>query len=241
MVGETMAHWILMLARNGINFTKPAVQSCLAQTGIGKVRLLMVDNMSTDGTREYLNRLYPDVVTITNVPQKSVAESWNQGLTALFSDEDTEAVLVVNNDVELHPETYMHLLNAGDGFVTAVGVDNPGCLLNKPKPSTKSPHPDFSCYLIRRWVWDRVGRFDEHFAVAFGEDWDYHCRMQAAGVRAVSIDLPYYHYGSATIKALAPEAAEAMGKQADANREYFAKKWGFKGASPEYERFFSVP
>ena len=107
-------------------------------------------------------------------------------------------------------------------------------MVHKPPSDNKRPHPDFSCYLIRREVWAKVGEFDEGFTRAFCEDGDYDMRMWKAGIRGECIDLPYYHYGSATVKLAGVKEQRAIQKAADVSRKHFESKWGFAMASPEY-------
>ena len=91
---------------------------------------------------------------------------------------------------------------------------------------------------MSRECFERVGEFDENFKRAFVEDGDYHTRMHAAGVHAECLELPFYHYGSATVKHCDFKERQAIQKQAELNRQYFAKKYGFAMASEDYYRFF---
>jgi GT2 family glycosyltransferase len=233
-------NWILCPVRNGLTLTQKALKSFLNQDI--KTRVLLIDNSSEDGTREWARTMYPKVVTIYKHPPYSVAESWNKGLELLFNDTAVDNILVCNNDIELKPETYRLLLDSAAQFVTAVGNNDHNCLIS---PITSSfeyrPHPDFSCFLMRHKVWDAVGRFDEKFLGAFCEDWDYHVRLHKAGITACCLDIPFYHVGSATINTMSDSDREFMCRQADRNRAYFKEKWQMEGASPEYEAFFKEP
>lgn len=121
------------------------------------------------------------------------------------------------------------------------GVGLPGFYYFHTRPTSKPrPHPDFSCYLIRRGVFELVGPFDEDFKNAFAEDWDYHCRLHLHGIKAVCIGVPFYHMGSATINRVNSDLADKMHKMAEANREHFRTKWGFPGASKEYSEYFNT-
>lgn len=242
-------NWILCPTHNNLHLTRSAVKSFLAQDIPTKV--LLIDNASTDGTPEWARSMYPQVVYIRRDPPLSVAQSWNRGLSLLFEGTPNQHVLVCNNDVELRPDTYRLLLEDGGGFVTGVGVDSKGQVdpgsTTQPKDKvdvktlSRSPHPHFSCYLIHREVWEKVGKFDEGFKGAFCEDWDYHVRMHKMGVNPYCINIPFYHVGSATINSMGEKEREALCKQADANREYFKAKWGVAGGSPEYYALFNHP
>lgn len=233
-------NWILVPVHNGLSMTQKAVGTMLKQT-VPEPRIFLIDNASTDGTEQWARCMHPMVVHLRKDPPLGVAASWNKGLSLLFSN-GAEHVLVVNNDVELQPRTYEHLLNDGGGFVTVVGVDRREMLIdNLPDPSKKRPHPDFSCFLIRRWVWEKVGKFDERFMGAYCEDADYHARMHQKDVKAMCIDYPYLHWGSGTIKFASQEGADRVRKCADANRKYFEEKWGFGVGTPEYYKWFGTP
>lgn len=233
-----MTNWILVPVRNNLHLTQAAMKTFLRQD-LPEVRVLMIDNDSKDGTLEWARSLYPRIVIIRKYPPLSVAESWNKGLDLLFQDTPNQHVLVVNNDVELRFDTYRKLIEDGGDFVTAVGVNDRDQMATS-DPSVKRPHPDFSCYLMRRHVWEKVGRFDENFKGAFCEDWDYHIRLQKAGISACCIDIPFYHVGSATINTMSPDDMHLMQDQAGLNRKYFKSKWGFEGASDEYYAQFKA-
>ena len=225
---------IICPVRNNLNLTRKAIRTFKAQDIYGGVYTLVINNDSTDGTSEYLST-ERDISQMYFHPPLSVAASWNRALTFVFRAGASYA-LVVNNDVELRSDTYRLLVEDGGGFVTAVGRRDwpePG-----PMSTEKRPHPDFSCFLIRKEIYEKVGPFDEQFLVAYAEDWDYHVRLHKAGITAYCIDLPFLHHGAQTIKMADLAEVRKIQIQAEKNREYFKKKWGFSGGSPEYYRFF---
>ena len=228
-----------MPVRNGLAYTRAALPTLLAQD-IGDVDLLMIDNDSTDGTGEFC-RAQQGVLYHHQRPALSVAASWNKGLRFLFEDDGAPGyVLTVNNDLLLKPETYRLLVEDGGQFVTGVGVNTMEQFAELCAPSQRRPHPDFSCFLIRRECWDRVGPFDEQFVGAYAEDSDYHLRMHQAGISAYCLDLPFYHAASGTIKSASEKEAEAIRRRADANRERFKAKWGVEAGSTEYYTLFTA-
>lgn len=244
-----MTNWILCPCRDNLPFTKAAVKTFLAQD-ISDIKVLLVDNGSVDGTGAWARAQDRRKLTYWCPPVPfSVAETWNRGLRFILEDLACEYTLVVNNDVELRPDTYKWLLADGGGFVTAVGTTDPRKILPHkgpefvgrytPPKDEKRPHPDFSCYLIRKEVYAKVGRFDEKFQGAYAEDWDYHCRLHQAGITAECIDLPFLHYGAATANAEDANGQLAIHTQARLNRDYFEKKWGMRGGTKEYYDFFN--
>jgi GT2 family glycosyltransferase len=246
-------NWIIVPVRNGLHLTRAAMKDFLAQD-IGGVRVLVIDNASTDGTAQWLTALDERVHTIHNDPPRSVAASWNQGLRWVFGEpgEAGAWALVVNNDVRLRPDTYRQLLADGGGFVTAVGTDDPKkiglessdpnvrCFIYyPPDPSAKRPHPDFSCFLIRKSVYETTGPFNEQFTGAYCEDADYHLRLHRAGIDACCLDLPFLHYGAQTIKlAFGSGLDTEIKQQADRNRVLFRELHGVEVGSAEYYALF---
>jgi O-antigen biosynthesis protein len=228
-------NYILCPVRNNLHLTRKAIKTLVAQD-IGNVQIVVINNASTDGTSEFL-QTQKQIAQMYFAPPMSVAASWNWGLKYCFRM-GAEYVLVVNNDVELRPDTYRLLVADGGGFVTAIGTRDATKIqppYNVPdKNAVKRPHPDFSCYLIRREIYEKVGKFDEEFGIAFCEDGDYDLRLYKAGVRAYCLDLPFLHHGSMTIKNAEPKEIAKIQAQADKNREYFRRKWGFAMASEEY-------
>lgn len=229
---------ILVPLRNGLALTRAAHKTFLTQDVEGGVDLLYIDNNSSDGTAQFLAATGARVAT--NRIGKSVAASWNQGLSWFFGRSESH-VLVVNNDVELLPQTYRCLVESGHLFVTAVGSADRMKLQTcnpVPDPAMIRPHPDFSCFLMRREVWERVGPFNEAYVGAYGEDSEYHLRMHRAGIRAVAIELPFYHVACGTLKNATEAEAARIAAKADANRARFMQQYGVAVGSAEYYALF---
>jgi GT2 family glycosyltransferase len=232
---------IIVPVRNGLHLTRKAIKTFKAQDIAGGVDIIVIDNQSTDGTSEYLQTQH-DIAVMHFNPPLSVAASWNRALQWVFHA-GAEYALVANNDLELRNDCYRHLVADGGGFVTAVGTRDPEKIKPPyldPDPAKKRPHPDFSCYLIRREVYEHVGPFDENFLIGYVEDSDMHVRLHRAGIHAEALELPFLHHGAQTIRYADPGEVRKIQIQADKNREYFRKKYGFAVASEEYYRYFAV-
>jgi len=240
-----MTAWILMPIAAHPEYTRAAIADCLAQTI--PTRLLLINQGVDDLFREELERIAEEaddriVLWHHQPPLPSLAATWNRALTFVWEAGGTEA-LVVNNDVRLRPDTVEILsLCLGEGrqlFVSAVGVapeqfdpaaplqmaiingDGEACALEK-------GGPDFSCFLISRACHDRF-QFDEGFVPAFCEDLDYHRRLMLAGEghRIFSVNLPYLHYGSATLKTVEPDQRARIERAIEQqSRAYYQRKWG---------------
>jgi GT2 family glycosyltransferase len=240
---------VVIVARNNLHLTKLAVDTALAQDTDQPPHVLVVNNASSDGTADWLRTKarvnWARMSTVTFPTQVSLSACWNYALRHLFSKRglDRQHALVINNDVELRPDTYRLLLSCPELFVTAVSV-NDQRQLNAPRPDgfdfacTERPHPDFSCFLIRQECWQRVGEFNEAYYPAYCEDCEYHVRMHQAGVKAVCIDVPFLHHGAQTIKHASPQDRAVIERGAQANRERFKKVYGCLPGTEQYNKLF---
>lgn len=219
-----------MITHNALALTNRTIKSIMGQDL--PIHLFVVDNCSTDQTVEHLDGL--GIQTLASKFNMGVSKAWNYGLGYFFQT-GYDHVLVVNNDIEMQPETYRELLADGGDFVTGVGV-NTWDQAKQPFIKSVSPHPDFSCFLIRRSVWDKIGSFDEEMFL-YASDADYHVRMHQAGIEAYTIGLPFYHVASGTIKTN-PEEASLMHQRANLDRAVFKAKWGCEIGTHEYYNLF---
>ena len=237
---------ILIVAKNNLALTKKCVKSALGQNV--ECYTMVLDNRSTDGTLPWLRTKPVGVITVNGGP-KSLAACWNYAMDWTFYTANGGELLVLNNDVEIPPHYYRALRNCDLPFVSGVGVDDRGkayCnnysdLLLPDLLANARPHPDFSAFMIRPEVVDKVGTFDEDYYPAYCEDSDYHVRMHRAGIRAVCVDVPYYHMGAGaqTVKNSSPKERRIIEEGAEKNRERFRLKYGCLPGTPEYEKLFT--
>lgn len=160
-----------------------------------------------------------------------VQPGWNLGVAAswnIIMERVPEAthVLLVGDDVELEARTLSALVvsaEAGAGFAI-------------PEHQAGSA---FSCFLLARWLYEKVGPFDEQFWPAYFEDNDYHHRMRRLGEDfTVSRGVGYEHVVSATMKSFSPEELDQHHARFRACREYYVRKWGGEPGHERYERPF---
>lgn len=252
--------WAIMPILAHPEYTRAAIADLLAQSV--PTRLLLINQGVDDPFRDELEKVaeeYPDRVLLWShqPPLPSLSATWNRALDFVW-EAGGEVALVVNNDVRLHRETVEQLANVlrltEALFVSCVGWDEAHWMNTMHKdregiilcddPDAEHPQlakggPDFSCFLISRECHGRF-RFDEAFTPAFCEDLDYHRRLLLAveGARIFSVNLPYLHYGSATLKSLDGPAFMRIGKAiSEGSRAYYVQKWG----GPVNEETFLVP
>jgi len=230
--------WIIMPILSAPEFTRAAIADCLSQSV--PTRLLLINQGVEDAFREELEGIaeeYSDRVLLWShvPPLPSLAATWNRALQFVWECGGEEA-LVLNNDLKMLRGTLDGLQTVLHGvqalFVSAVGVTveqfeaardaEGGVQIN----ASSRGGPDFSCFLISRECHERF-QFDENFTPAFLEDLDYHRRLMLAGegARIFSVNLPYLHYGSMTLKTI-PNRAQVEAAITAGSRAYYRKKWG---------------
>lgn len=232
-----MDNWVLIPCHNNSALLNEGLKSILAQD-IGNIRILAVNNASKDNVPFVLQNLNNEHIVINRYPQLGVSGTWNFGLQYLFGEMEATRVLIVNQDVELRPDTYRTLDEQNKPFVSAIsrGTRELSATLPRDSALPTRPHPDFSCYLLRRDCYECVGEFDEAFYPAWFEDNDYHIRAARVGIELVCIDLPFYHYAAATMKtATEYDAAHYYGPGFLKSKERFQTKWGVLPGTKQYE------
>jgi hypothetical protein len=244
--------WVIMPVVANMEMTRAAISDVLAQSV--PVRLLIVNQGCPDDMRTELERIAEEhserVFCWHHMPPLlSLAATWNRALDFVWETGGAEA-LVVNNDVRLHAGTVQILstvqISTQALFVSCVGVTEDqfdarmneaelwtavtGLALNNVGivPPENRGGPDFSCFLISAACHAHF-RFDEHFTPAYCEDLDFHRRLMLAGegARIFSVNLPYLHYGAATLKAVDEKTKVRIERGiTDGSRAYYARKWG---------------
>jgi GT2 family glycosyltransferase len=203
------------------------IQACLTafaeNTSDGWYELLIVDNASTDGTREWLATLEGDVAVVTNQTNRGFAKACNQmaaqarGKYVVFLGTDTlpfpgwlEGLVAEAEVDETVGVVGGKLLSPDAGHVRHVGLvmgqeGYPVDLLRHAPPS----HPGTNarrdldmvtgaCMLVRRDMFERLGGFDDTYGDGF-EDVDLCLRVRMTGhkVRFTPHSLLYHIEGAA--------------------------------------------
>ena len=222
---------VLILTHNCLEMTKRCVESVLRQDIPTEV--CTIDNGSNDGTDLWS---YKNAYRWASFNHNAgVSKGWNIGLQLLLEDFPRDHALCLNNDTVLPPYFYRELLSYDVPFVTGVSSNDPQLTEHPPARCALVGHPDFSAFLIRREAWEKIGPFDEGMKL-YAQDCDYHVRACKAGVPLLAANLPFYHERSSTLRLASPEERQEIEMQANADREYFRRKWGFAVGSAEYQQ-----
>jgi GT2 family glycosyltransferase len=116
---------VVIVTRDTREMTARCVRSALAEDGAHRIRCFVVDNASTDGTAEELERI-EGVTVIRNDHNAAYGRACNQGAER----GDGEFVLILNSDIVVRPGSIARLvefLESSPGHVAAGGrVVDPG-------------------------------------------------------------------------------------------------------------------
>lgn len=223
-------------------YTKPMLDSI--RTSL-EHRILFFDNKSTDNTKEEAGKLVSDIFSHRRLEERPALSSmWNEGIRDGFQ-RGFDYVLVCNNDILFHPASIDALterISKGDVGIATMhnvrgSIENPIDIFNFSVPEIEeSEHPDFSCFMITKECFDKVGEFDEIFNPAYFEDNDYHYRMKLAGLKAINYPgAIYYHFGSRTQNE-ALDTPAVPGPLFVANSMKYQQKWGGMPGSEKHKQ-----
>lgn len=212
---------IVIPVMNNLKYTRDCLEGIYNSTIYSNsnygVDVYIVDNASTDGTKEFLES-NNKVKYLRADKNKGFGGAVNWGLTYA---PDYDYAIVLNNDVLIPKHLFEHMMSyMEDGSVGAVGpksnyaggnqgLPNDCCIpANIEEFSTTLYNKNKGvgsnvgilvglCLLIRRIVIEEVGIFDEQFFPGMWEDTDYSIRVRLLGYKLiVARDCFLYHFGS---------------------------------------------
>ncbi|MHC1682476.1 MAG: glycosyltransferase [Clostridiaceae bacterium] len=234
---------IILLTYNNIEYTKQCIESIRQYTKKDSYELIVVDNNSSDGTRDWLKD-QNDIVIILNDKNLGFPKGCNQGIEIAKGD----SILLLNNDTVVTANWLENLTTClySSKEIGAVGpVTNSSAYfqaietkynsieemqlfarefnkINKDKYEERLKLIGF-CMLIKKEVIDKVGFLDEIFTPGNYEDDDYSIRIKKAGYKLILCKNTFiHHYGGASFS-ITSEFKELLEK----NEKKFLNKWGF--------------
>ena len=205
---------LVMAVFNGLADTRACLESLRATTE--PFRLVVTDNGSSDGTREFFERFaYPYPLTFTRSPTNdNVIATLNRAWRLA----DTEFVCLLHNDTEMvEPAWLSRLLAAlaepGAGLAGLYGAKRlraDGRLVGRtivhsllPRPTVKAPWEDVAfvdavCLCLSRRLLDAVGGLDEGYGFYHGLDRELSLAVAERDLRCLVVHAPFRHHGGRT-------------------------------------------
>jgi len=240
---------IIVLTYNNLWMSKLCIESIIGRTAYPNYELIIVDNFSTDGTREYLGELekqgLPNVRVILNTENLGFAGGNNIGIGEASGD----YIVLLNNDTIVTrgwlTSLIKHLENdetMGMSGAVTNSIENEAritvdyeALSDMHRFSDQytwehmgeiyAEEPEMLAMFaacIRRAVIDKCGLLDEDYTVGMFEDDDYSIRVREAGYRlCIAEDAFVHHFGCAAFKMM--EESEYL-EIFERNQELFQRK-----------------
>jgi GT2 family glycosyltransferase len=207
---------IIIPTYNGLEHLKTCFESLRKQTlnfQTGNdpcVKLVLVDNGSTDGTLDFIKINYPEIEVVKLAKNYGFAKAVNEGIKYSFKNEKVTHIVLLNNDIECEENFLEEMMK---GFVDE-SVGSVACkMLNFYRRNIIDDAGDFikligspyarghaeedkgqydkeefifgacaGAVLYSKDVFESIGYFDEDF-FAYYEDVDFSLRMQLAGFK----------------------------------------------------------
>ncbi len=240
---------IIIVTFNNLKYTKACFLSILAFSKYPNCEIVVIDNNSTDGTKDYLLELskkYPNVKVILNKKNRGFAAGCNQGIKKSSGD----YLIFLNNDTIITPNWIRGLIKYLDD--KKVGLVGPvtnfmwnhqeidinyrslKSMLNKSENYTKAnknrifkvDNLAFFCIAARKEVVGEIGDLDERFKIGMFEDDDYCLRVKKAGYKIICVhDVFIHHFGQISLLSLGSREYKKIFNE---NKEKFEKKWDIK-------------
>jgi hypothetical protein len=179
-----------------------------------------------------LDDKYKEILKRFNVVDKNskniLSKSWNKGIVKAFK-QGCKYVIVPNLDIELSRDTIDNLVdfaNQDDSVMWSGRCSNTGA--NYPQGdfvvNSFEVYDNFSFFMVSPRLFKEVGKFDEKFIPAYGEDVDMQYRLELAGKKHTCVWMArFVHFGQTTIKNCKDITESEVKGSTDA---YFLKKWG---------------
>ena len=179
-------------------------------------RMVVIDNGSTDGTREFLRAFpYPyPLRVIENDDNRSVIASLNRA----WPSAETELVCFLHNDTEMLDPGWLTKLVAAlaepgvgmAGLFGAKRMRRDGRFVGRAivhsladRPTVKAAGEDVVvvdavCMCLRRRLLEELGGLDERYGFYHGFDKDLSLAVRERGLRCRVVDARFLHHGGGT-------------------------------------------
>lgn len=239
---------IIIVTFNNRDLNRLCLQSLYAYTDWPNFEVIVVDNGSTDGTREYLaeaEREFSQLRVVYNAANLGFARANNIGLQQARG----EYLVLLNNDTVVVQGWLSALIRhlAADRTIGLIGpvTNETGNEAKVPvgyrqldempawaREFTRAHHAytfdipmlTMFCVAMRRATFAEIGPLDEQFGLGMFEDDDYSLRMKMGGYRVVcAADAFVHHFGGASFKRRMD--SDAYQRLFTENRQRYETKW----------------
>lgn len=239
---------IVIVSYENLEYTKICVNSIRAYNLKASYEIIVIDNNSTDGTKEWLME-QQDIKTIINNENLGFPAACNQGIQIAENDSD---IFLLNNDTVVMDNSIFCLrmglyeetnIGAAGSVSNRVGnnqmisesfnsIDDYFIYCEKNNIYDSSRH-DYRIKLVgfsmlfKRKMINLVGMLDENFGLGHYEDDDISVRLILAGYKLLlCYDSFIYHFGNRSFMKNKMRDFNKHQAGIEKNRNYFMAKWG---------------
>ncbi|MCW3983687.1 MAG: glycosyltransferase family 2 protein [Candidatus Bathyarchaeota archaeon] len=220
--------YVVIINWNGKAILHKCLLTFFANTKSDNCRVILVDNGSTDGSVEMLQKDFPQIQLIKNNSNKGFSAANNQGIRVALAN-GAEQVLLLNNDIEITDSQWLEKLTTvlesdpqigvagckllfGDGriqhaggVITLRGASHRG---EREVDGGQFDRVEFVDYvtgavlLIKAKVIREIGLLDEGYSPIYCEDSDWCVRARLRGYKIIYTPKPtlIHHCGVDTAK-----------------------------------------
>jgi GT2 family glycosyltransferase len=202
---------VLILSYNGKYLLEDSISTYLSND-YENFEVVVIDNGSSDGTKEYVETNFPKAKVIRLEKNRGYSGGFNFGLEFAFNQNNSKYALVTNNDVKVDSHVVKELVKVAEtdemiGFTTGkvYYFDEPDTL----QTVGKKEHPiywngghignqekdkgqyeeiaeryfsDDIFTLVRKKMYDEIGSYDENFRFQ-SEEYDWQARAKQKGYK----------------------------------------------------------
>jgi len=202
---------VLILSFNNKHLLDDAVSSYI-KNDYTNFEVVVIDNCSTDGTKEYVEKKWPEIKLLHSEINLKYSGGFNYGLHYAFNEKKADYALVTNNDVKVDSKIISSLVEVAEskkmiGFVTGkvFYYDHPEILQTVGKLGDKkfwrgghigAKEKDIGKYeeireidwcddifwLVKRELFIKTGGYDTEFEFQ-AEDFDWQVRAKKFGYK----------------------------------------------------------
>jgi GT2 family glycosyltransferase len=197
---------IMCVTYNRLDMTQRTLKSLSKNTNV-PYRLIIVDNGSTDGTADWLTKLFPQNDYCIGYDyhihseNKGIAAGRNQGLRIAEKYKD-DWLSTIDNDIEVPfgwLKDCIDILEANPQFVMGVNMEDvryPVVTLNG-KSFQNKPQGNLgtACTVFPRKLHEKIGYFNTEYELYGEDDADFFFRARVAGYQMGYIKEMGVHFG----------------------------------------------
>jgi len=221
-----MKYSILLVVHNHCDLTKLCLNSIRKYSPAGNYELLILDNASSDGTRDFLR----EQVDFNNV--RIFFNETNQGFMSpmnfLASKAIGDYLVILNNDLQVCPDWLEKMEYCFDREVKValvglaqncgeIGPDGNGIPVKN-----QLEYIEASCMMLPRAIMQKHGLFDDkYYYFGYYEDSDLSLRLRERGYMISTIGLPIVHRRASTMNNLTIDIDGIRAR----NSILFCKRW----------------